>query len=213
MHPRTAYTVGSVIDDLCPLPTARLITELGEFDPARQCTPTPQSAAGVTHELTIPPQERQKRPNMVANRPVLPQATCPPSTTRSLCGSFSVALQTFSNVRSFDLPAGDPRMRVQCTARYISELNSVSWPGQPVSGLIRRRSGRKVVEGRRWRGVNGQSHPRSLTRAPVRPGAGNSRMASSCNVVIPSSVDRLIRPDVAAVLTLSSHVPRGPRRA
>ena len=92
-------------------------------------------------------------------------------------------------------------MRVQCTARYISELNSVSWPGQPVSGLIRQRSRRQVVEGRRRRGVNGQSHPRSLTRAPVRPGAGNSGMASSCaacNVVIPSSGGRLSHPDVAA---------------
>ena len=39
---------------------------MGEFDPARQCTPTPQSVAGVTHELTIPPQERQERPLMVA---------------------------------------------------------------------------------------------------------------------------------------------------
>jgi hypothetical protein len=115
---------------------------------------------------------------MVANRPVLPQATCPPSTTQSLCGSPSVALQS-STVRSLDLPSGDPRICIQCAARYLSELNPVSWPVQPVSDLIRRRSGRKVVEGRRWRGLNGQSHPRSFPRAPVRPGAGNSIMASS----------------------------------
>ena len=151
---------------------------MGKFDPARQCTPTPQSAAGVTHELTIPPQERQKRPIMVANRPVLPRATCPPSTTQSLCGSSSVALQS-SKVRSFDLPSGDPRNHIQCTARYLSELNPVPWPGQPVSDLIRRRSGRKVVEGRRWRGANVHSRPRSFPRAPVRPGAGNSMMTSS----------------------------------
>ena len=135
-----------------------------EFDPARQCTPTPQSAAGVTHELSIPPQERQKRPKMVANRPVLPQATCPPSTTQSLCGSPSVALQS-SNVRSFDLPSGDPRNHIQCTARYLSELNSVSWPGQPVSGLIRRRSGRYVSSPRSlaWREL-----PLSPTFLPPR---------------------------------------------
>ena len=152
---------------------------------------TPQSAAGVTHEpLIIPRKNAKSVPNMVAktvaNRPVLPKATCPPSTTQSLCGSPSVALQS-SNVRSFDLPSGDPRNHIQCTARYLSELNSVSWPGQPASasGLTRRRSGRKVVEGRRWRGVNVHSHPRSFTRAPVRPGAGYSMMASSCSDVIP----------------------------
>jgi len=154
---------------------------MGKFDPARQCTPTPQSAAGVTHELSIPPQERQKRPNMVAkmvaDRPVLSAFF-----SIDLC---SPNLHNSPNVRSFDLPSGDPRICIQCTARYLSELNSVSWPGQPVSGLTRRRSGRKVVEGRRWRGVNVHSHPRSFTRAPVRPGAGNSMMASSCNDVIP----------------------------
>ncbi len=178
---------------------------MGGFDPARQCTPTPQSAAGVTHELTIPPQERQKRPDTVANRPVLPQATCPPSTTQSLCGSFSVALQSSSNVRSSDLLSGAPRIRILCTARYLSELNPVSWPVQPVSDLIRRRSGRKVVEARRWRGANVHSRPRSLPRAPVRPGAGNSRMASSCNVVIPSSGSRLRHPDVAATQPVDPH--------
>ena len=52
MHPRTACTVGSV-DDLCPLPTARLMTELGECDPARQCTPTPQSVAGVLQSQLV----------------------------------------------------------------------------------------------------------------------------------------------------------------
>jgi len=108
---------------------------------------------------------------MVADRPVLSAFF-----SIDLC---SPNLHNSPNVRSFDLPSGDPRNHIQCTARYLSELNSVSWPGQPVSGLTRRRSGRKVVEGRRWRGLNGQSHPRSFPRAPVRPGAGNSIMASS----------------------------------
>ena len=154
------------------------------------------------------PARTPKRPKMVANRPLLPQATCPPSTTRSLCGSFPVALQISSNVRSFDLPSGDPRICIQCTARYLSELNSVSWPGQPVSDLIRRRSGRKVVEGRRWRGANVHSRPRSFPRAPVRPGAGNSRMASSCNAVIPSSGDRLSHLDDGTVSEMFKHTAR-----
>ena len=129
------------------------------------------------------PARTPKRPNMVAkmvaDRPVLSAFLW-----IDLCSPNS---QNSPNVRSFDLPSGDPRICIQCTARYLSELNPVSWPVQPVSDLIRRRSGRKVVEGRRWRGLNGQSHPRSFPRAPVRPDAGNSRMASSCNVVILSS--------------------------
>jgi hypothetical protein len=149
---------------------------MGKFDPARQCTPN-TAIRGGCHARTShnPPQERQKRPNMVAkmvaDRPVLSAFF-----SIDLC---SPNLHNSPNVRSFDLPSGDPRNHIQCTARYLSELNSVSWPGQPVSGLTRRRSGRKVVEGRRWRGLNGQSHPRSFPRAPVRPGAGNSIMASS----------------------------------
>ena len=35
---------------------------MGKFDPARQCTPTPQSAAGVTHEPTIPRKNAQSVP-------------------------------------------------------------------------------------------------------------------------------------------------------
>ena len=108
-------------------------------------------------------------------------------------------------MRSSDLLSGAPRIRIQCTARYLSELNSVSWPGQPVSGLTRRRSGRKVVEGRRWRGLNGQSHPRSFPRAPVRPGAGSSVMAS---YVIPTSGGHLSHFDDGTVSKMFKHTAR-----
>ncbi len=89
---------------------------------------------GGCHARTInPPARTPKRPNMVANRPLLPQATCPPSTTRSLCGTFPVALQTSSNVRSFDLPSGDPRNCIQCTARYLSCSSSL--PRSAMGGI------------------------------------------------------------------------------